>query len=150
MIQNREDWFDGNAALLVDRAVRKRLSNWGDWQKLLQKPQPSGYPNPQPMFRGVKSGWNVEDVDAKQNLAANFDDAYKSEQLICMMSKHNQSVLWRYFVKDQNTVECAKRVGMSQRKFEQWLMQAIGQVTQLMTLYQADELKKAVDDLSRD
>lgn len=144
MKTDREALWNDQAATDLDRVVRMRLENWGSWQKLLQQPRPNGYPNPQPMFREMKSEWNEEDADSRKNTPApDVDDAERVEDMICMISKHNQSVIHRYFVLDQNTVRCSQKARISVRQFEKWLSQAIGQVAQLMMLEASEKIRKS-------
>ena len=110
-----------------DKSVRDMLGNWALWEKGLDHAIPQAVPAKQPMFREVKSGYNVEDDrSATNNTWPRFDEAVYSESVITKLSKHDRSVLERYFIKEKNTVICAQRMRMSRRKFEMWLNTAIG------------------------
>ena len=110
-----------------DSAVREMLMNWANWEQQLPPAIPSADPGKQPMFREVESGYNVEDDNNKRNkVAPRFDEAEFTESIITRMSPHDKSVLERYFIRHQNTVVCAGKMGMSRRKFEAWLNTAIG------------------------
>ena len=112
---------------VFDKVVRDMLSNWALWERGLDHAIPQSIPGKQPMFREVKSGYNVEDeLSAKNTMWPRFDEAVYSESIITRLSKHDRSVLERYFIKDKNTVICAQKMRMSRRKFEQWLNTAIG------------------------
>lgn len=118
-------------------AVRARLRNWGDWQRALPPGDPASYPT-QPMFREMKSAYSAE-YASRNRPSANVDDAMQIEKAVCMLSDIDKSVLVRYFIFDQNTITCSKKLMVSQRKFERWLNVAIGKITVLADLI--DELQ---------
>lgn len=130
---DHNDLLDPKAANDLDKIVRSRLKNWGAWQRLLLEPKPKGFPSPHPMFLQMASGYNEENDSSRRNKdSANVDDAMLVESMICEISEHSKSVIFRYFVKDQNSIVCSKKARVSERQFNNWLNRAIGEVTTIM------------------